>query len=1099
MNQSFAIGDLVTYPNSPGVGTIGEISGTRIKVDFFASVAMPVVESVWITSSRCVPALLNSETRVYWRNPDNARWLPGRVTGRAGNRYFVAFPNHRFDFPIPQAQLRIRWDGGRTDPAAVLGVGAHESGYFRNTRLPFLRGLIAQRGASVSTSSFLSSAVEIYPHQVDAALTVLSDPVQRYLLADEVGLGKTVEAGYVVRQTLIDNPRARVIVLTPDSLRRQWVEELLSKFFIDDFREASVKFRSHEDPATWSDYRGWDLLVVDEAHRLSQVEAPSEGAYPELQALAHSVEKLLLISATPTTSHYKTHLGLLHLLDPTLYSWDDVDRFEKMYECRRALADSVYSLDAQYPVYLATSIDHIREVLVVADPQFEELCTRVLELIGDDYELREGVAQTELETRVEELRAHVSETYRLHRRVIRHRRANVLVEQPDAEFPSYEVRGRQSPTVLTLDSEVHDTAENAVLDWCYQTTDHLPQTEPSGGNQESGGVLRILVSRSGIMLDDLLDTLRWRIRADRRAADRAQLSYGEQRALRAAPVLPFEPRLLADLDGQYTAEVRESALNLLCRPLLDVLRKYRRTVVFCGPGQLGPMFADHLRKRFPKIVLAEHTSRVSPEEAHEAVCAWAAPLEPRSPARLLVVDGSGEDGLNLQLAEAAFHLRAPWSPNQFEQRLGRLDRYRSVDAVRQSRPADQYRLTSAQGEVTFLDAWVELLLDGYGLFRESVSTLQDAIADSIDNVWAHGLARGPAGLHARKEAVRSALTEAREEIEKMDLLESIHHVAIQETSVAVELNRFETDWRTWDAALSGFTSETDGGIRLRRRPSKGTQVAFDLPGSRPLVDPRHWQRAVSRLSRPSVEGVFNRSTALKQPGTRLFRSGNPLTDALAYWAWSDDRGQATAFSRPYVHLRGGADPYFGFDYLVEADIASATALVAEHAQAKQALRRQADRVLAPFTVRVWIHAFSGEPVVADAQRQWLDQPYDKDRLRDRNYSGERLRELFDIFGGPHEYQVATAAAEKASREHMAAVTDLRRLCDEARATAEQRVAIAQAQAQARSAAGHLVGDLESYLVDTAVTAALVGGLSHPATRLIAAVCLVRVPGVLRAR
>ncbi|CAM2924004.1 protein DpdE [Saccharomonospora xinjiangensis] len=1097
MKKSFAVGDLVTYPGSPGIGTVGEVMESQARIDFFASVAEPVARSTRVPLTHCSPAWLSTETRVYWRNPDTGRWLPGRVTGRAGTRYFVAFPNHRFDFPIPQSQLRVRWDGGRTDPAAVLGVGAHESGYFRNTRLPFLEGLIAQRGASASSASFLSSAVEIYPHQVDAALTILSDPVQRYLLADEVGLGKTVEAGYVVRQTLIDNPGARVIVLTPESLRRQWAEEMLSKFFIDDFRDASVKFRSHENPESWVDYCGWDLLVVDEAHRLTQVETPSEGAYPQLRVLAHSVKKLLLISATPTTSHYKTHLGLLHLLDPKIYSWDDVDRFEKMYERRRALANSVYSLDAQYPVYLAMSIDEIRDLLVASDPQFEKLGARILGLVGEDYELREGVTEAELEKRVEELRAHVSETYRLHRRVIRHRRVNVLEEQSDAEFPSYEVRGRQEPAVLALDSEVHDAAENGVLDWCYQVTDHLSETA-SGDYEEYGAVLRILVSRSGVVLDDLLEALRWRVRADQRAADRACLSSEEQRTLRSAPILPFEPQLLADLESQYTTELCEKALSCLFRSLRDVLPKYRRAVIFCGPGRLGPLLAGHLRKHFPTIMLGEHTSHLTSEDAHEAVRAWAAPFESRGPTRLLAVDGSGEDGLNLQLAEAAFHLRMPWSPNQLEQRLGRLDRYRSIDAVGQSRPADQYRLTSMQGDVSFGDTWAELLVEGYGLFRESVSTLQDAIADSIGDVWAHGLQRGPAGLHTRTETVRAALTEAREEIEKMDLLESIHHPTTRETSVALALNRFEVKWREWEAAMSGFTSEAEGGIRLRSRPGKGTQV-FDIPGSRPLVDPRHWQRKVTRLPPPSVEGAFNRSAALKQAGTRLFRSGNPLTDALADWAWDDDRGQATAFSRPHVHLKDGADPYFGFDYLVEADIAPALSLATKHAEAEQALRRKADQLLTPFTVRVWIHAFNGKPVVADAQRQWLDQPYDKVRLRDRNYSGERLRNLFEIFGGSDEYQAATTAAEQASRAHMAAVTDLRTLCDEARASAEQRVAIARAQARARSAAGHLVGDLESYLVDTAVTDALVNGLSNPATRLIAAVCLVRVPGVFRVR
>jgi ATP-dependent helicase HepA len=690
----------------------------------------------------------------------------------------------------------------------------------------------------------------------------------------------------------------------------------------------------------------------------------------------------------------------------------------------------------------------------------------------------------------------VSETYRLHRRVIRHRRANVLKESPDAEFPSYEVRGRQAPIVLDLDSEVHDTAENTVLEWYYKAADHLAHADSAGDHKAYGAVLRILVSRSGIVLEDLVDTLRWRIREDQQAANRTRLAPEEQRALQAVSVLPFEPAMLVELEKQGNAEFRRSALNCLSQALLGVLRKYRRTVVFCGPGQLGMMLAAHVRQRFPKIVLGEHTSWMSPEEAHQAVHTWGGPLGSGDPARLLVVDGSGEDGLNLQLTQAAFHLRMPWSPNQLEQRLGRLDRYRSVDAVGQSRPADQYRLTSAQGEVTFSDAWAELLVDGYALFGESVSTLQDAIADSVSDVWTHGLQQGPAGLHARTEAVRSALTEARQEIEKMDLLESIHHSTIQDTSIALGLNRFETEWQAWNAALSGFTSETDGGIRLRHRP--GTQV-FDLLGSRPLIDPRQWQRTISRLTRSSAEGVFNRSIALKKPGTRLFRVGNPLTDALADWAWGDDRGQATAFSRPYAHQQGGVDPYFGFDYLVEADIAPAAALVAEHPRAEQALRRQADRVLTPFTIRVWIHAFSDEPVVDDGQQQWLDKPYDKAALRDRNYSGERLGELFDIFGGPEEYQAATLAAEAASREHMAAVTDLRRLCDEARAAAEQRMAITRAQARARSAAGHLVGDVESYLVDIEVTAALVNGLSSPTTRLIAAACLVRVPGVLRGR
>ena len=127
-----------------------------------------------------------------------------------------------------------------SNPVDVLIAGANETAYFRDARLPMLQSLVAQRAASGGASALLSSAVEIFPHQVRAALTVLSDPVQRYLLADEVGLGKTIEAGLVIRQVLLDQPRSRVAVITPDVLRRQWRTELREKFFIDDFPQGQL-------------------------------------------------------------------------------------------------------------------------------------------------------------------------------------------------------------------------------------------------------------------------------------------------------------------------------------------------------------------------------------------------------------------------------------------------------------------------------------------------------------------------------------------------------------------------------------------------------------------------------------------------------------------------------------------------------------------------------------------------------------------------------------------------------------------------------------------------------------------------------------------
>src|SRR5207245_1171143 len=92
------------------------------------------------------------------------------------------------------------------DPTETLIYKAQETPFFHDRRFAFVRSLIAQRAACRGMTGLLSSRIELYPHQVEVARRILQDPVQRYLLSDEVGLGKTVEAGIVLRQFLLDDP-----------------------------------------------------------------------------------------------------------------------------------------------------------------------------------------------------------------------------------------------------------------------------------------------------------------------------------------------------------------------------------------------------------------------------------------------------------------------------------------------------------------------------------------------------------------------------------------------------------------------------------------------------------------------------------------------------------------------------------------------------------------------------------------------------------------------------------------------------------------------------------------------------------------------------
>lgn len=1083
MSLGFAVGHLVEFQGGPGIGRVGAVADGLLHVDFFESTAEPKIEIQVISQVDCRRVRLKPETRVFRHNPSTGEWMAGRVVRHDHEGYFVRFPNADYDMPVPEAELRVRWNKPVRDPLQVLVSGGNESGHLYNTRIPMLHNLVAQRAASASTPAFLAAAAEIYPHQVRAALTVLSDPVQRYLLADEVGLGKTVEAGYVILQTLIDNPRARVVILTPESLRRQWVAELRTKFFTDDFPRR-VKIAPHDSPEKWEQHRGSDLVVVDEAHLLVQDRDDTDPVYRALCDLVHPASKVLLLSATPVTSSHTTHLGLLHLLEPHVYKWTERESFEERYNHRAELANHVLSLDAEFHELLPSTIDTVKGMLPPEDSRFGVLAGQVLCLLDAEGNLRDGTGMQELSARVTELRAHISETYRLHRRVIRHRRSHVLEQNDDTAAVQYEVRGRAEPQTLT--SESYSPTADSLLDWQTRLWGHLLDEGRENERSNYALALAVLVSRLGGTSDDYLDALRWRIHHDEDAAERAGLSVRERTYLMTPPVAPHEVKTLKSLESQGVDGYHASEVDDLIQALMPALCKRTHIIVFCGPGALASILTKRLRTRFPKVGLFEHTHNAGPDASELAITAW---RKHTASAAVLIADDSAEDGLNLQTAQIVIHVRLPWSPNQLEQRLGRTDRY--VESRQQRRKPMQFVLTDSESHT---EAWLSLLTDGYGIFEGSVSTLQDAIAQSQAGVWAEALEHGPEGLTGFTETVRERLKNARDEIDMMDTLEVIFDTSPDDINFAERLTTFEVDWGTIREAMLGYTGrDGSGGIKLRhteRRINDCLCEVFDL-NARPLISPHLYDG--KNLTEETAKGTFSRSAALKAPGARLFRIGNPLVDTLANVVWCDDRGQATAFWRADARHRGEPEPYFGFDYLVEADISSALELALPHVKnprdARAALRRQAEQLLSPFTLKVWVPAGATEALTDGAvQARGLDVLYG---ATDHNYNSGNIHELLDLFDGQPGYEVAARSAETVSRAELKRAKNLADKCDRAQRRGRERLTVAKAQAEARQAAGRLLGDAESYLLDISIIDALVEGLTNPTIQLVSATCVLK--------
>ena len=192
--------------------------------------------------------------------------------------------------------------------------------------------------------------VDLNPHQVDAALFAFSSPLSKgALLADEVGLGKTIEAGLVLSQKWAERKR-RILIIVPSNLRKQWHQELAEKFFLPSrILEAKSynaairagRFRPFEvDEIVICSYQfarnkasdvantPWDLVVIDEAHRLRNVYKPSNLIANTLKLALASKPKLLL-TATPLQNSLLELYGLVSFIDE--HTFGDLKSFREQF------------------------------------------------------------------------------------------------------------------------------------------------------------------------------------------------------------------------------------------------------------------------------------------------------------------------------------------------------------------------------------------------------------------------------------------------------------------------------------------------------------------------------------------------------------------------------------------------------------------------------------------------------------------------------------------------------------------------------------------------------------------------------------------------
>ncbi|HYE12466.1 MAG TPA: helicase-related protein [Patescibacteria group bacterium] len=260
--------------------------------------------------------------------------------------------------------------------------------------------------------SLLTSRMTLQPHQVSVAHKVVNGLSPRYILADEVGLGKTIEAGLIIKELRARGLAERILVLVPANLTRQWEWEMRTKFnenyvIYDSTRIkelkslypntnpwdlnnniiCSVHYARLEEVKQLITDTNWDLVIFDEAHHLRRQldfssSIRSNKAYDLAEELSFKTDGLLLLTATPMQLHDFEFFSLTELLDPTLYG--GYENYERYKNSDLPIINSIHRAVENSDLENEKGFDELLEVFSLYSDRYNNLHVKAQEIINSN-------------------------------------------------------------------------------------------------------------------------------------------------------------------------------------------------------------------------------------------------------------------------------------------------------------------------------------------------------------------------------------------------------------------------------------------------------------------------------------------------------------------------------------------------------------------------------------------------------------------------------------------------------------------------------------------------------------------------------------------
>ena len=290
------------------------------------------------------------------------------------------------------------FNNGRVDPAEQLRKYEFQNPCW------FLGHSVVSKSMNVLDNSIYGfkelagSKIYLLAHQVNSIMRCLQESPCRYMLADEVGMGKTIEAISVFKIYMQNKSDQKALIVVPETLKEQWITELFFKFNIEqgsDKNQNSVTVKSISEVSQGDLKTTWDFVIIDEAHRYL------ECYYDVAHTLSQNTKNILLLSATPVQQRQEEYLSLLRLLLPEKYDSYSVEQFENLVKKQSSIIQKTSLILDN----LGDLEEEIHDVIEEGeDPQESEDCHDLYEEI---YEGLEEICDVLDDEKLNELKAKI--------------------------------------------------------------------------------------------------------------------------------------------------------------------------------------------------------------------------------------------------------------------------------------------------------------------------------------------------------------------------------------------------------------------------------------------------------------------------------------------------------------------------------------------------------------------------------------------------------------------------------------------------------------------------------------------------------------------